>query len=74
MIRKAGHQFIKAEILPSNAIVHASSCISFDSWMLLEADLLASGATHYDVLRARNMLYSGEISVLVKVPSKEAVR
>ena len=68
MVRKAGSQFIKAELLPPNANVHASPAASFCRWELLEADLLAAGASQKAVLRAKNMLSFGEPAALIKIP------
>jgi hypothetical protein len=67
MIQKAGSRFIKTELLPPDASVHASPAAVFDSWELLEADLLVMGASHEGVLRAKAMLCSGDTSVLVRI-------
>jgi hypothetical protein len=71
MIRKAGNQLIKIELLPPDASVQASPAAFFDSWEPLEADLLANGASHEGVLHAKSMLQSGDSSVLVRIPQSQ---
>jgi hypothetical protein len=64
-VQNAGSRFIKIELLPPDASVHASPAAVFDGWELLEADLLVMGASHEGVLRAKVMLRSGDTFVLV---------
>lgn len=68
MLHKAGSQYIKTELPPPNTGAHPAAAPSFNSWELLEGNLLAEGAFPEAIARAKSQFEAGETSMIFDLP------